>query len=544
MKGSCICSPWGFFTGNRSLRRKKALFIRFLRCSLDWPALLVYNNLKHLTEGGGPVTDTNRMRKAADWFYSNVFRDEVIQPRPERSTERMPPAIRAARSLENAPGKTWQSRESIFVKQAKLLANYEDDYAFDGNVVRYFPTYQALTDQELRGYFSWRTKLRRGDVRKTSLSFAFLYIYELLNQIGTADPLDGYRKLLDFQDAYGRLDEKILPYLSQWLVDYVVYYRLDPNFLANSRQVIFDRSITVLDNIRQQEDSKVVWAVKQFSPKWLERSKFYPEHSDDFDAVIPRVLRRISEHYASRCKKTMVEQYFGSIQEYPVSLFLSAVFLDQRKTGEFEFALDERCVYHCKNGFWTVRMHSGSSLASEKLNDLIKTIDSVMRQEYAYRYPVKPELDTKWILRIIREEVQGLLAEKKAAEAKKIHIDYSQLARIRQDAAATRDKLTVEEELEIPAEEAAREPEPSAAAPAEAPPMDSPLSPAEYRLLQCLLYGGDVGWVRKEGYLLSVLVDGINEKLYDTFGDSVLLPDDLPQPVEDYIDDLKEMVRP
>ena len=74
--------------------------------------------------------------------------------------------------------------------------------------------------------------------------------------------------------------------------------------------------------------------------------------------------------------------------------------------------------------------------------------------------------------------------------------------------------------------------------------MDSPLSPAEYRLLQCLLYGGDVGWVRKEGYLLSVLVDGINEKLYDTFGDSVLLPDDQPQPVEDYIDDLKEMVLP
>ena len=191
-------------------------------------------------------------------------------------------------------------------------------------------------------------------------------------------------------------------------------------------------------------------------------------------------------------------------------------------------------------------MHSSSSLASEKLNDLIKTIDSVMRQEYAYRYPVKPELDTKWILRIIREEVQGLLAEKKAAESKKIRIDYSQLAKIRQDAAATRDKLTVEEELEpdIPAEEASREPEPSAAAPAEAPPMDSPLSPAEYRLLQCLLYGGDVGWVRKEGYLLSVLVDGINEKLYDTFGDSVLLPDDLPQPVEDYIDDLKEMVLP
>ena len=68
------------------------------------------------------------------------------------------------------------------------------------------------------------------------------------------------------------------------------------------------------------------------------------------------------------------------------------------------------------------------------------------------------------------------------------------------------------------------------------------LSPAELRLLQCLLYGGDTGWVQAEGHLLSVLVDGVNEKLYDTFLDSVL--DDAPQVLEDYIDDLKEMIRP
>ena len=30
--------------------------------------------------------------------------------------------------------------------------------------------------------------LRRGEIRKTSLSFAFLYIYELINQIGVPDP--------------------------------------------------------------------------------------------------------------------------------------------------------------------------------------------------------------------------------------------------------------------------------------------------------------------------------------------------------------------
>lgn len=147
--------------------------------------------------------------------------------------EPLPSPLLAARSLENGMPAYRQSRESIFVKQGKLLAGYEDDYVYDRQVLRYFPTYQSLTDPELRGYFSWRTKLRRGNLQKTSLTYAFLYIYELLNQIGVADPMDGYRKLTEFRDAYGALDDGILPYLNLWLMDYVVYYNLDAGLLAD-----------------------------------------------------------------------------------------------------------------------------------------------------------------------------------------------------------------------------------------------------------------------------------------------------------------------
>ena len=92
-------------------------------------------------------------------------------------------------------------------------------------------------------------------------------------------------------------------------------------------------------------------------------------------------------------------------------------------------------------------------------------------------------------------------------------------------------------------EEEADAPEEAPEVPA-TPPVDDdcPLTPAEYRLVQCLLYGRPLDWISGEGYLTSVLVDGINEKLYDTFQDTVL--DDQPQIVEDYTDDLKEMVRP
>jgi len=491
--------------------------------------------------------DTNRIKKAAEWFYSTIFRDEAIQLRVRAQAEKLPTLLRTARSLENSPNNAWQSRESIFLKQAKLLANYEDDYQFSGNVVRYYPTYQALTDQELRGYFSWRTKLRKGEVQRTSLSFAFLYIYELINQIGVHTPLEGYHKLRAFRDAYGQLDDSILPYLDRWMTDYAVYYNLDANLLGDSPQVIFDRSLTVLELIREQEEAKVMYALKQLAPKWLSRSRFYKENPADCDTVIIRVLRKVSDHYAKHTKKTMVEQFFGKLSQYQVRLFDTAVFCDPLKTRSCEYALDEQCVYRCQNGLWTVTKHAGPLHPSSKLEDLLKTIDAVMREEYAYKHPVKYETETKWLIKLIREEAQALLAEKKAAETKKITIDYSQLAKIRREAAITQDKLTVEEEPEEPeafgpVQEIIPAPAKVTETVASAPEEDCPLTGPEYRLLQCLLYGGSTAWIQQEGYMLSVLTDSINDKLYDVFMDSVL--DDAPALIEDYVDDLKEMVKP
>ena len=166
-----------------------------------------------------------------------------------------------------------------------------------------------------------------------------------------------------------------------------------------------------------------------------------------------------------------------------------------------------------------------------------------MREEFSYKHPIKYETDTKWMIKIIREETQCFRAQKKAQEAKKITIDYSMLSKIRQEAAATQEKLTVDEDIEEqPILEQMTEitPEIPESSQAQQPSEDCPLTMPEYRLLRCLLYEESISWVQSEGYLLSVLVDGINEKLYDTFMDSVL--DDSPALIEDYIEDLKEMV--
>lgn len=485
-------------------------------------------------------------KAAAEWFQTTIFQDEVIRPQAQPRTEQIPSLLRAARSLENSAHQSWQPRETVFMKQGKLLAEYEDDYDYQDSVRSYYPTYQTLSNQQLRGYFSWRTKLRKGDVRETSLTFAFLYIYELINQIGVTDPMDGYHKLEAFRDAYGPLDGQILPYLNHWMIDYVVYYGLDVELLSDFALSLADQSLTVLEHIEEREPVEVISAIKHLSPGWLARSKFYASHQEEMDTVIVRVLRRVSAHYAARCKRSMVEQYFGDFGYYPAYLFDSAVFCDPLKRRNYKYVVNEQRVYTCTAGLWTVKAHvSPSSSARKKFTALLKTIDSVMRRASNYRHPVKVEVNTKWMFRLIEEEVLRFVAEKKAAEEQKLVINYAQLTQIRKDAAITREKLIVDEETDPPEESVPKEEALEQLTPAAEPDGASEpalLSPEEYRLLQCLLYCGDTGWVQSEGHLLSVLVDGVNEKLYDTFQDCVL--DDTPQVVEDYIDDLKEMVRP
>ena len=500
-----------------------------LDCSLP----IVYDITKHLTEGGRSM-DTDRVKKAAEWFYSTVFREESIRHRPEAPQEPLPSALRAARSLENGLGAR-DSRNTLFLKQAKLLVNYTDDYPFERQVICYYPTYQSLSDQELRGYFSWRTRLRAGNLEKTSLSFAFLYIYELLNQIGVSDPLDGYEKLLRFHKDYGTLDSRIRPYLNQWLYEYAAYYELDPGMLSAMPQMVFDSYVAVLEDVNTQEQDKIAEALRYFT-KWLDRSKFYADYREDMDRVMVGVLRKISGHYA-HCKNPMIQQFFGKPLELFAAPFSTAVFCHKEKSHDREYHLSRYTLYRCQGGFWTVFRLDRSQRPNPKLTKIGTTIDALMRQEFGYGHPVKCETDTKWLVKIIHEEIKTLLAEKEAAKAKIITIDYSKLSSIRSDAALTQDKLTVEEE---PEPEEPQAPEPSAPE----TPADSPLDAPEYRLLRCLLYGGDLDWVQSEGYLPSVLADSINEKLYDTFADSVLEMNDPPEIVEDYIEDLKEMVRP
>ena len=467
------------------------------------------------------------------------YTDEPILPRKKTPEEKLPAPLQAARSLEKGAARMYQNRRSLFLNQAKLLEFYKDDY--EGGYIShcYYPTYDLLNNQELRSYFAWRTKVRNGDIQPSCSCFAYLYLYELINGIGTGTPVEGLHKMDDFAAAYKEYESSLMNYYANWRKSYIIYYNLSDSFLGGEEREGEEAHMAVLDSAQEQTDDAVAAAVKQLAPGWLNRSKFYKTHQTDMDRVIVQVLRRMHQHYSARSKRTFSEQLFGSRETHSVDLFCHAVFCDPLRHENSRYYITDSHYYECRNGYWTETSCFIDSHKRRKLEDLMKTIDASLRVALNDGKPIKSPSQLKWVTKVIEEEVAALLEAQKQqeAEAKRVQIDYSALAQIRREAAITQEKLATEEEME---EEAPPAVQPSPPQP-EALPGDCPLDKTQYRLMQNLLYGGDTSWVQREGKMVSVLLDSINEILYDTFQDAVI---EDQQVVEDYIDELKEMVKP
>ncbi len=488
-------------------------------------------------------------KKLSDDYQSSskVYKDEPIIKRASQMAGHMPPMYREMRKIVKGYDVSSLSSARVFYQQGKLMEGFEDDFDYRGEFVRYFPTYQSMSDQQLRGYFSWRTKIRRGELPLTSTSFAFVYIYELLNLIGVGSPEEGFIKLKSFWSEYGKLDPYINGYVKMWLADFVVYYNLDKELLKDFIDVHADDAILILLQYQSHSADEVFAALNALSSYNFENSRFYKMYPKDVRNVVYGVFAELSEHYEKKCKNSLCERLFGRLYENGYDMFRSAVFYRQDSRKNYVYQINEIYQYAYKNGRWTCKRFFGYSGKNRQIGTLLKTVDFVMRQKYGFKSTLKATDTTKLLLDVINKVTDKYLDFNRKKSAPKIEIDVSKLRDIRITALETQNKLIVETDADedksedwntvdiVPLSEDGELFENNA----------PELSETERRFLYCLLYGGDYGELLKSGgVMLSVLADSVNDKLFDRFGDTVLDFDgDKPLLIEDYEDELKGIIK-
>lgn len=536
-------------------------------------------------------------------FSHEVYADEPILKTGRQMQNFLPDQYRKMREIsrwqddpKGGAGR-WLSEAELFYRQGQLMADFEDDCPYNGTFKSYFPTYNAMSDRQLRGYFTWRARVRRGTVEETSTSFAFLYLYELICGIGVDNPLDGFNKIKAFWDVYRAFEPGIDRFARVWLQDYAVFHGLDPKLLRDSKTVIFDNALIELrraardlvpaptpsgpapkrrktseptlplppDEVREE---RLMAAINALSTYNLSNSRLDRSHHRDLRRVACAVYVRMARYYDTHRKTGIVASLFGEETAMPYTMFASAVFFAPERHEDCEYCLDPIHIYRCQNGFWECMRIHGSRQKSSKLGEMMRACDQRLRLALDPAHPLKEEKVPKYLAKIIDDEIVAWLSWDAAHQPVKIDIDLSQLGHIRSAAAQTREALLIDEEREdgasAEAEAAAAgqdesdeptisteqfgvvapllAPTPAfaAAAPADA---TNELTPAADAYLRALLEHNAVqaeSAVVQSEQSEDMLVDTINEALFDLVGDTVIeFSAAGPQIIEDYEADVR-----
>lgn len=416
-------------------------------------------------------------------FSNEIYADEPILKTGRQMQNFLPDQYRKMREIsrwqEDPKGGAgrWLSEAELFYRQGLLMADFEDDCPYNGTFKSYFPTYNAMSDRQLRGYFTWRAQVRRGNIEETSTSFAFLYLYELICGIGVDNPRDGYGKIKAFWDAYRAFEPGIDRFARVWLQDYAVFHELDPKLLRDSKTVAFDNALIELRRAARDlvpapapsdlpparrktsgptlplppdeaHEERLMAAIDALSTYNLNSSRLDRSHHRDLRHVACAVYVRMARYYDTHRKNGIVASLFGEETAMPYTMFASAVFFAPERHEDCEYRLDPIHIYRCQNGFWECMRIHGSRQKSSKLGEMMRACDQRLRLALDPGHPLKEEKIPKYLAKIIDDEITAWLSWDAAHQPVKIDIDLSQLGHIRSAAAQTREALLIDEERE------------------------------------------------------------------------------------------------
>ncbi|MDR2598645.1 MAG: TerB N-terminal domain-containing protein [Oscillospiraceae bacterium] len=448
----------------------------------------------------------------------------------------------------------------LFYRQARFMEDFTDD--FDGNAKfnMYFPYYQNMGYDYLRTYFTWRTKVRNGEMTSTSLSYVYLYIYELLSGIGVSDPTDGLNKLLAVWEKFHVEHPSIEKYLSKWLKDYFVFYEMPLSFSDFINEFNMQRfySLSLLFD-KHAQNRLIMWnSVSSYDAL---NSKFYKDDNaelfiDCFDAV----LNKIEEFCDNRNVRFEDLLVYSVSRRTPWQPFKRALFGSRTRQNDREVHISAYERYFCKHGQWTANLPVYYSSQKDFVGYIIKKTEACLRNVVGYKYKlvadIKPnskpfrelqrlaskrsELD-----KIIEKAVFDFYADKTRTI---VEVDHTNLARIRKEALGIQEQLTVEEDIIEQKVEAAPPiipDEPLTLSYADGwKALKKALTDVEKKALLIALFDSDriKEFADENGIMLEVLADSINEKASDYIGDSLIELSDEIQVFDEYRENVEALV--
>ncbi len=339
-----------------------------------------------------------------------------------------------------------------FYKQGMFMKDFEDEYEKTVPYSSYFPSYQMMGYDQLRTFFTWRTQIRKEKVEHISLSYAYLYIYELLNNIGVDSPEEGLGRLLFFWEAFRVYDKSVDKYVPRWLKDYHIYYELPrsfPDFVEENGLEAYYPGMK-----DEEEGFDFYCAISKYD---IRKSVFYGEGRED---MIQRcfffTLERLREALA-KGGFAFESCLFQPARNMSIWVpFKGALFYPSVRQRDRKVVLSRREVYVCSHNEWTCSAMITADSGRRLLGYVMKQTEAVLRGVTKFKY--KLSANPNMLSPVMADELKkaGICLETVITDAVKafykeenrtiVRVNVGALEKIRREAYAIQEKLTVPEE--------------------------------------------------------------------------------------------------
>ena len=339
----------------------------------------------------------------------------------------------------------------VFYLQGLSMEDFSDNYSANAPFSSYYPLYQALSYEQFRTYFTWRSKVRQGEINETSLSYAFLYIYELLNQIGVDNPQDGIDQLYLFWQRFRAYNQTIDKYVIKWIKDYHIYYPLEQSLIEFIHTHQID---SFYPKVLELNAFDLLCSISKYD---IRKSNFFTEHNSH---LIKGCVTYVIDHLKQVCTDHDIS--FDNMLFQPdrkLTLwqpFRDALFYPRLKQADRRIILSDNEFYICVNNTWMTSTMISSNAGRHLAGFILKKIEADLRCICQYKYKLNAQLDNINHPLIEVLSTQGLSMEKiishatsqfyKEATKKVVKVDHDSLFKIRQEAIETQEKLIVPEQ--------------------------------------------------------------------------------------------------
>ncbi len=487
------------------------------------------------------IDDVNK--RLSEKFY----RDEPILFPASRLKSGTPPEIaelyRESRIIPPSPEKKAQR----FYEQAVKMKDFEDDFSLPkGNVFPHYyvhHSYSSYNTAQLRAYFSWRTRIRRGDIVKADdIGFITVYLFELVHLIGSDSPYEGLERLVAFKAAYTAVDDSCGYIFDNTLSGFIIYHGLEKELYQKHCLVESRIFSCALADPYSVTDDMLFDAICHFSAYSLERSALYTKYPEQTRELICIIYRENDDYYRKQGKNGFFERLFGKSSETPADLFTYIPFCE-KSSEDMEYVINPVLKFIRRNGQY-YRISPLVIGKNQLLGKYIRTADSILRGYFKGLKALGADIDSEVFSKSVKRAVKISEERKQKKAAQKIVIDLTRLDSIKAAADITRDSLIIEEETEAaPSAPAATDIPADEAMPAEPCTCENKygIDSGEYAFISELLQGGSGSSAASALHSsVSLLADSVNEKLFELLGDNAVdFSGDIPVIIEDYIDDIK-----